>query len=152
MDVNMPNIRTLDDLAVVLLKMVKDGGGLEQVKHLLGSNIKETELLDYDEFVDWMWFYRPDEHGGCPELSYTGNKLAGEAGEVCEKIGKAYRDNQGVIQDEDAFMKELGDVLFYIVRLSHSRGKTLNDVVKLNMAKLRDRKARGTLHGSGDNR
>lgn len=111
-----------------------------------------SELFDYDDFVRDMWFYEPSAHGGCPDLSYSGNKLSGECGEVNDKIGKAYRDSDGKIVDEDAFMRELGDVLFYVAHLAHSVGKVLEDVASMNKVKLLDRKARGTLRGDGDDR
>ena len=42
--------------------------------------------------------------------------LAGEAGEVAEKIKKVIRDKNGIIDEETREMikKELGDVLWYV--------------------------------------
>lgn len=105
----------------------------------------------YDQFVEDMWFYEPAEHGGCPELAYTAGKLAGETGEICEKVFKAYRDSAGVV-DVDALSKELGDALFYIVKLAHLHGLSLPDVMAGNVEKLLGRKERGTLKGRGDDR
>ncbi len=124
----------------------------EERKIFALGQIKVTELLDYDDFVDESWFYDPAKHGGMPELGYAALKLAGEGGEAAEKVGKAYRDNGGKLEDVPSFLKELGDILFYVVKLAHLNGATLDDVVKLNMAKLRDRAARGKMRGSGDNR
>ena len=119
-----------------------------------GDPRKFARELDevFDKFVEYTWFYKESEHGGCPELAYTGLKLAGEAGETAEKIGKAYRDNNGIIADEAGFMRELGDVLFYVVKLAHLRGYKMSDVIKFNVEKLLDRKARGKMHGEGDYR
>jgi NTP pyrophosphatase (non-canonical NTP hydrolase) len=47
---------------------------------------------------------------------------------------------------------ELGDVLWYIAALSRDLNISLNDVAKMNIEKLADRKERGVLGGSGDNR
>ena len=46
-------------------------------------------------------------------LYYPALGLAGEAGEVCEKIKKIMRDQKGFItqENEDELVKELGDVL-----------------------------------------
>ena len=106
-------------------------------------------LQSYDKFVDDMWFYDPAEHQDCPELAYTTLKLAGEAGEVSEKVGKYYRDR---VLNVDALVLELGDMLFYIVKLAHIHDKTLEDVAFMNRVKLLCRMDRGTLKGSGDDR
>ena len=47
--------------------------------------------------------------------TYVSLKLLGETGEVFEHIGKALRDDAGVITDErkEKLIKELGDVLWY---------------------------------------
>lgn len=75
--------------------------------------------------------------------------LTGEAGEVSEKIKKLFRDKR---IDDDAVLKELGDVLFYTVALSNIFGGSLIKIIELNMEKLNERVKNGTLQGSGDNR
>jgi NTP pyrophosphatase (non-canonical NTP hydrolase) len=99
-------------------------------------------------------------------LIYCGLKLAGEAGEVAEKIGKALRDDglQPVVRDgepgwtdlrperREALKAELGDVLWYVASAARELGYDLADVARTNLDKLADRKARGALHGSGDDR
>lgn len=80
--------------------------------------------------------------------------LSGEAGEIAEKVKKVLRDSNGVVSDEirELIKKELGDVLWYVSQLSSEFGFELNDVAELNIQKLLDRKTRGVLQGSGDNR
>lgn len=80
--------------------------------------------------------------------------LAGESGEVAEKIKKLMRDHDGVLTPErrDALKKELGDVLWYVAALCSELGLQMGDVAEHNVAKLRDRKNRGAIQGSGDNR
>ena len=80
--------------------------------------------------------------------------LAGEAGEVAEKIKKVIRDKNGTIDDEtkDLIKKELGDVLWYISQLATEIGLSLDDVAEKNIEKLYSRMERGKLHGNGDNR
>lgn len=99
-------------------------------------------------------------------LIYCGLKLAGEAGEVAEKIGKAIRDDDMIETDdqvtaymngmgherEQAIKGELGDVLWYVARLARELGFDLSDVAQSNIDKLADRKQRGVLSGDGDNR
>lgn len=99
-------------------------------------------------------------------LTYVGLKLAGEAGEVSEKIGKALRDDDvvraypdGIFTFDDlpeerveALKKELGDVLWYVSAAAAELGFTLSDIAGANLDKLYDRRDRGVLQGSGDDR
>jgi len=85
---------------------------------------------------------------------YPSLKIAGEVGEVSEKLGKAVRDKQGRLSPEDKalVMKELGDILWYVSNLATEFGLDLDDIAIDNLAKLASRKERGVLHGEGDNR
>jgi NTP pyrophosphatase (non-canonical NTP hydrolase) len=80
--------------------------------------------------------------------------LAGEAGEVAEKIKKVIRDNDGIVTEEKKaeITKELGDVLWYIANLSKELGISMEEVAGKNIEKLKSRQERDLLHGSGDNR
>ncbi|MFZ3057784.1 MAG: nucleoside triphosphate pyrophosphohydrolase family protein [Minisyncoccales bacterium] len=80
--------------------------------------------------------------------------LAGEAGEVAEKIKKVIRDGNGIVSEEkkEEITKELGDVLWYVANLAKELGVTLEDVAQKNLLKLQSRQQRNELHGSGDNR
>jgi NTP pyrophosphatase (non-canonical NTP hydrolase) len=91
-------------------------------------------------------------------LLYPVLKLAGEAGEVAEKLGKAMRDG-GWAPGEPldaatraALVHELGDVLWYVASVAVDLDSSLQEVAEANVAKLADRAARGTIHGSGDAR
>ena len=80
--------------------------------------------------------------------------LAGESGEVVEKIKKIIRDKNGVI-DENAkleIMKEMGDVLWYLSQLATELNLSLDEIADGNLKKLFSRKERNKLHGNGDNR
>ena len=87
-------------------------------------------------------------------LLYPALKLAGEAGEVSEKIGKLFRDKGGALgeNDREDLVKELGDVLWYVANLAHELGVGLGTVGERNITKLRSRMERGKLLGSGDDR
>lgn len=80
--------------------------------------------------------------------------LAGEVGEVVDHVKKLYRDdNNELTRDRyDKLVKELGDVSWYLAVLSASIGVDLGDVFATNVNKLKDRHARGRLHGDGDDR
>jgi len=88
------------------------------------------------------------------QVVYPALKLAGEAGEVAEKIGKALRDKEGVIDLElnQKLKLELGDVLWYVAVLARDLGWSMQDIMVANIMKLAGRQERGTLHGAGDNR
>jgi len=80
--------------------------------------------------------------------------LAGESGEVAEKIKKVIRDKNGIADEEtkEAIKKELGDVLWYVAQLATELGLSLDDIAENNIVKLASRLERGVLQGSGDNR
>lgn len=80
--------------------------------------------------------------------------LAGEAGEIAEKVKKLVRDkNSHLAQlDRDDMAAELGDVLWYAAVLANFLDLSLDDVAQRNMDKLADRQRRLVLGGSGDNR
>ena len=80
--------------------------------------------------------------------------LTGEAGELADKIKKVYRDKCGVFKKEErvAIAKELGDVLWYLTRLSATLGFSLEQIAAMNIEKLADRDKRGKIGGSGDDR
>jgi NTP pyrophosphatase (non-canonical NTP hydrolase) len=88
-------------------------------------------------------------------ILYPALKLAGEAGEVSEKVGKRLRDADGDFSDPEwklAMKKELGDVLWYVSAFAHGLGFTLEDVADTNLEKLASRMSRGVIGGSGDDR
>lgn len=80
--------------------------------------------------------------------------LAGEAGEVAEKIKKILRDKGGALDEaaKTELAKELGDVLWYTANLATELGLTLEQIASGNIEKLASRKDRGVISGSGDNR
>ena len=82
-------------------------------------------------------------------ILYPALGLAGEAGEVANKVKKMIRDNNF---DRQGIAAELGDVLWYVAALSRDLNLDLHDIAFQNLEKLYGRKARGTLGGSGDKR
>jgi len=89
-----------------------------------------------------------------PPWIYLALGLAGESGEVVDKLKKVARNHNGVFTDEavQEIKKELGDVLWYVSQLCEQLGLSMNDVAETNRAKLEDRKARGVIKSRGDNR
>jgi len=76
--------------------------------------------------------------------------LAGEVGEVCEKVKKHIRDGREL--DKEDLTKELGDVLWYLSALAGDLDINLEDVANKNYEKLKSRMERNVISGSGDNR
>lgn len=80
--------------------------------------------------------------------------IAGETGELIEKIKKLFRDKNGIIDQEfkDNVIKEMGDIQWYQARLADWFDIEYNIIAKTNIEKLQSRKKRNKLHGDGDNR
>lgn len=80
--------------------------------------------------------------------------IAGESGEVVEKWKKivAYKDGELAGEDIQNLKKELGDIIWYIAVFAHSLGLEFDDIIQMNVDKLKDRKNRGVIKGAGDNR
>lgn len=88
-------------------------------------------------------------------MEYLTLGLTGEAGEIANKVKKFIRD--GAAEDEYIDKRiqigyEIGDVLWYCAVLAEELEMNLGHIMENNLQKLADRKKRGTLSGSGDNR
>jgi NTP pyrophosphatase (non-canonical NTP hydrolase) len=80
--------------------------------------------------------------------------VAGETGEMVEKVKKLFRDKKGVIDNEfiQQVIKENGDIMWYQARFLASLGINYSEVAKTNLEKLKSRQERNVLHGEGDER
>lgn len=106
-------------------------------------------LNDYQKSAKETAIYPNDNN-----ISYLALAICGEAGELADKVKKVLRDKQGQFRQSDitAIALELGDVMWYASNLAHTLGFSLEDIARMNIAKIKDRVNRGTLHGSGDYR
>lgn len=88
------------------------------------------------------------------DFVYPALGLAGEAGEVVEKVKKLIRNDSGIITDRfrKEVKSELGDCMWYISILADCFGITLQEVADANIEKIFDRHARGVINSEGDNR
>lgn len=109
---------------------------------------------DYQEATAATALYPGAGTGDQMALAYTALGLAGEAGEIANKIKKIIRDDNGFVSVEKAkdISKELGDVMWYLSRLAEELESDLDSIAQANIDKLLDRKNRGVIGGSGDNR
>lgn len=85
---------------------------------------------------------------------YPALGLAGEAGEVVEKVKKIFRNFNGEITKEwrESIKSELGDVLWYVAMLSRDFGFELEEVAQTNLEKLASRVERDVINSDGDDR
>jgi NTP pyrophosphatase (non-canonical NTP hydrolase) len=106
-------------------------------------------LREYQNWTAKTAIYRKT----CPEwadkIAYVSLGLAGEAGEIANKVKKVMRDGT---YDKKDVMNELGDVLWYLARCCAENDTSLEEVANLNIKKLEGRLTRNTIKGSGDNR
>lgn len=89
----------------------------------------------------------PSEMG----VYYATLGLAGEAGEIANKVKKFIRDGH-TPEKERELRDELGDVLWYVAAVANVLDIDLETVAKDNIYKLAERQRKGTIQGSGDDR
>lgn len=109
------------------------------------------ELNQYQESAAETAIYPRD---GISGLAYTALGLAGEAGEVANKVKKLIRDHGGQVIPSAIpdIAAELGDVLWYVAMTASQLGIRLDSVAASNLDKLRRRSEAGRIGGSGDDR
>ena len=97
------------------------------------------EIIEkYDSFVFQSTDY--------PDSNYAVFGLGGETGEVIEvvkKLHRKYGNNWSELCDEseeNRILDEMGDVLWYLVRITQLLGRDFSDVMKMNIEKLTQRK------------
>jgi NTP pyrophosphatase (non-canonical NTP hydrolase) len=86
------------------------------------------------------------------KVVYPALGLAGEAGEVADKVKKIYRDDRTDARFLAEIAKEIGDVMWYCAALANDLGFDLQQIAEMNMYKLKSRRATGKIGGSGDDR
>ena len=85
---------------------------------------------------------------------YPALGLAGEAGEVANKVKKVVRDGVSKMPDDwkEQVGAEIGDVLWYCAALASDLNISLADCAMKNRDKLQSRMKRGKISGTGDKR
>lgn len=115
-------------------------------------SIVKMNLNDYQEKAVSTAIYE----GAGNNFIYPALGLAGEAGEIANKIKKHIRQRgtETLLKESECadIAKEVGDILWYVAVLSKEIGYTLEEIADINIKKLLDRQERGVLEGNGDNR
>lgn len=79
-------------------------------------------------------------------IYYPALGLAGEAGEVANKVKKIIRDGANAFPKlKEQLKDEMGDVLWYLSTLAGDLGFTLDEIAQFNLNKLKKRKDNNTL-------
>mgnify|MGYP003651381193 CR=1 FL=1 len=114
--------------------------------------IMEKHAMDFNKYQETAveTAIYPSTH----RILYPALGMAGEAGEVANKVKKIIRDGPENMPDDwkDQIAGEIGDVLWYCAALSNDIGIPLALIAAQNRDKLLARKQKGTLQGSGDTR
>ena len=107
------------------------------------------QLDDYQENAKKTAIYAPEHM-----IMYPALGLAGEAGEVANKVKKIMRDGIHKLPSDwkQQLASEIGDVLWYCAVLASDLNVSLGTIAAQNIEKLERRKRTGTLQGSGDKR
>ena len=103
------------------------------------------EFSEYQRLAKTTAVY-PEEY----KIYYPTMGLASEVGEVANKVKKKMRGDGEL--DKEYLAKEIGDILWYIGMVCNDTGLELDKIAIMNLEKLKGRKERGTLKGSGDDR
>ena len=114
-------------------------------------------MNNIDDFAKWTrsnWFALEekfdnltplDEH----DLHVMTLGLPEEVGEVLAVIKREVRDGN---LNREKLIKELGDSIHYWSMICNYYGLKPSDVIATNIEKIQDRRERGTLRGTGDDR
>ena len=106
------------------------------------------DVKQLDKYQDAAWDLALEQSR---TWQYLFPGLVSEVGELAELYAKGVRD--GFPRDLDKHVKnELGDILWFIACLGRYCGFRLGDIAQANIEKLRSRRDRGVLQGSGDER
>ena len=121
----------------------------QEAEQFLKERYGMSDFNSYQRSASGTAIY-PEKH----RITYPALGMAGEAGEVANKVKKLIRDgpeNRPETWRED-IASEIGDVLWYCAALASDLNLSLGMIAAQNLIKLDKRKDKGTLGGSGDTR
>lgn len=110
--------------------------------------------MQFNEYQNEATKYSVVRGEHLPKLMYLSLGVAGEAGELANRVKKLYRDNEGKVNPEtrEKLKLELGDMLWYISEISNLLEYDFEYIAKANLEKIEKRKQEGTIKGDGDSR
>lgn len=86
-------------------------------------------------------------------IAYCILGLTGEAGEVANKYKKVLRGDKELTDDlKFKIADELGDVMWYSAVLARELGFSFQEILDINIDKLKRRRENNTIMGDGDSR
>lgn len=89
-------------------------------------------------------------------ILYAAVEMAGESGELLDKIKKLWRggmlETPLSVRRKEELAFEIGDILWGLASATSELGYRLSEIADMNIQKLTDRKQRGVIKGFGDNR
>jgi NTP pyrophosphatase (non-canonical NTP hydrolase) len=109
------------------------------------------ETMNFDDYQDTCLITAVYPHVG-DNIYYPALGLAGEAGEIANKIKKVMRDGTPATSIREDIKNEIGDVLWYCAVLAREFDLDLQEIAVSNLEKLADRARRNMIGGSGDHR
>lgn len=120
---------------------------------LADSKIPNEEAIDVYEKDAMCTANDPLGRFECVLLYAVG--LAGEAGEVLEKVKKIWTQKERELDDKDVrdLVSELGDISWYLFQLARILDAPMREILQKNINKRHSRNKRGKLlDGEGDHR
>lgn len=125
---------------------------------------------EFGEFCQALYDLIKDVEGESAKRAFLEGalKTLGELGQQAERLKKEVRDQDGATDqdrewalnvrrkigqsDVSDLLKEMSDSQWYNANFLDDLGVSYGDIADLNIKKLEDRKKRGTLQGSGNDR
>ena len=99
----------------------------------------EAFLKAFSAWVEHIWGYGKYSRKSWRNDYIMAMGLAGECGEVLELLKKHARDPKKNILDKEKLKEEMGDVLYYIVKLANRYEIPLKEIIQTNFKKLEER-------------
>ena len=111
-------------------------------------------VAQYRKFLNETSWYTHTDEGNAPELTYLTLGLAGESGEFADEVKKVIRvtgalDSAAFLRvmegagGKDKMIEELGDTLWYLVKLGDFLNISLDGLMVTNTYKLYNRLIEG---------
>jgi NTP pyrophosphatase (non-canonical NTP hydrolase) len=118
------------------------------------ARLCDTFDLEFSLIVDFAIDFIERSHVKSFRPKEDVDEVIKQSGDLCGIQKKVFRDNDGVWSEEkiDNVEPILRLVVLNLIRLLHTYGSNLESCLQANCDKLCDRKDRGVLAGSGDNR